>query len=302
MTVPTFQQLMLPLLTFLNDECEHGYAEAAGALKVALAVSDADLAELLPSGKQTKFMNRLYWAKVHLSKALLVETTTPKAFRLTKRGISLLNEKPETVGMQLLLKFPEYRAFRNGKQSASAALVPSEEVVEETPEEQLEAAYRTIRQNLEQALLTHVLKAPPAFFEQLVIDLLIAMGYGGSRRDAGRAVGKNSDGGIDGIISEDRLGLDIIYLQAKRWHSNVGSPEVRDFVGSLVGHSASKGVFLTTSSFSKDARDYVRKVPQKVILIDGSRLAELLVDYGIGVSDVIAYHVKKVDTDYFGTE
>jgi restriction system protein len=302
MTVPTFQQMMLPLLTFLQDGGEHDYAEAAAALKKALAVSDEDLAELLPSGKQTKFMNRLYWTKVHLSKALLVETTTPKKFRLTNRGVELLNEMPKTVGMQLLSRFPEYGVFRNGKQSASPTLAPNEDVMEETPEEQLEAAYRTIRQNLEQALLSYVLKAPPAFFEQLVIDLLIAMGYGGSRRDAGQAVGKNSDGGIDGIISEDRLGLDIIYLQAKRWQNTVGSPEVRDFVGSLVGHSASKGVFLTTSSFSKDARDYVRKVPQKVVLIDGSRLVELMVDYGIGVSDVIAYHVKKVDTDYFDAE
>jgi restriction system protein len=256
MSVPTFQQMMLPLLRFLEDGGEHNHTEAAEALRIALAVSETDLAELLPSGKQTKFMNRLYWAKVHLSKALLVETTALKKFRLTTRGKALLDEAPPSMGMQVLTQFPEYRAFRAGSYAGGTAQTQSAADVEadSTPEEQLEAAYDTIRIRLEQALIGQILKAPPAFFEQLVVDLLVAMGYGGSRSDAGRAVGKSADGGVDGIINEDRLGLDSIYLQAKRWQGPVGSPEVRDFVGSLVGHSATKGVFLTTSSFTKGKR------------------------------------------------
>ena len=170
------------------------------------------------------------------------------------------------------------------------------------PEEQLESAYQTIREELGQALIDQTLKCSPEFFEQLVVDLLLAMGYGGSRRDAGAAVGKTADGGIDGIIKEDRLGLDAVYIQAKRWQGTVGSPVVRDFVGSLVGHASNKGVLITTSKFSKEAEDYAKRIPQKVVLIDGIRLAGLMVDFGIGVSDVATYAIKRLDTDYFGLE
>lgn len=176
------------------------------------------------------------------------------------------------------------------------------EAAAQTPEEQLEAAYQNIRGQLSEDLVAQVMKCPPEFFEQLVVDLLLAMGYGGSRKDAGQAVGKTADGGIDGIIKEDRLGLDAVYIQAKRWEGTVGSPVVRDFVGSLVGHSANKGVLISTSRFSKDALEYAKRIPQKVVLIDGTMLAGLMIDFGIGVSDVATYAVKRLDADYFGLE
>lgn len=237
----------------------------------------------------------------------MIENTGRNRFRITPRGLSLLANEAGRIDNRTLAQFPEFQEFRGQHENVGGVEQPAQgqllaEAQAQTPEEQLEAAYQTIREQLAQALIGQVMLCSPAFFEQLVVDLLLAMGYGGSRRDAGQAVGKTADGGIDGIIKEDRLGLDAVYLQAKRWEGTVGSPVVRDFVGSLVGHAANKGVLITTSRFTRDAVDYAQRIPQKVVLIDGPMLAGLMIDFGIGVSDVATYAVKRLDTDYFGVE
>lgn len=259
---------------------------------------------MLPSGRQPRFKNRVDWAKAFLSKALVIEATERSRFRITKRGLDLLATNPSRIDNRTLSQYAEFQEFRsNHRDEGEAQPEPSvPETQNQTPEEQLENAYQSIRDDLESALIEQVLRCTPEFFEHLVVDLLLAMGYGGSRRDAGKAVGKTADGGIDGIIKEDRLGLDTVYLQAKRWQGSVGSPVVRDFVGSLVGHAANKGVLITTSKFTKDAEEYAQRIPQKVVLIDGQRLAGYMVDFGIGVSDVTTYALKRLDTDYFGLE
>jgi len=216
--------------------------------------------------------------------------------------MELLAKKPLKIDRSTLVQYPEFKLFsqQTGVSPPPAIAVQHEEA--ETPEERLESSYQSLRSELADRLLSQVMKASPSFFERLVVDVLVAMGYGGSRADAGKAVGQSGDGGVDGIIKEDRLGLDIVYVQAKRWEAAVGSPAVRDFVGSLVGHSASKGVLIATSRFSKDAEEYAKKIPQKVVLIDGPKLAALMIDFGVGVTTASTYTVKKLDLDYFGED
>lgn len=304
MPVPPFQDLFLPFLHYAADGNIHSSQDVAKHLAEHFHLSEEDIAEMLPSGRQNRFQNRVAWAKSFLGKALLIEPTGRNRFCITQRGRDLLSTNPSRVDNHTLSQYAEFQIFR-GKQSENGTSRPTELVTDPvalTPEEQLESAHQSIRDQLGQSLIAEVMKCSPVFFEKLVIDLLLAMGYGGSRSDAGEAVGKTADGGIDGIIKEDRLGLDIIYLQAKRWESTVGSPVVRDFVGSLVGHSAGKGVLITTSRFSREAQEYAKRVPQKIVLIDGDRLASLMVDFGIGVTDVASYTVKRMDADYFGLE
>jgi len=309
MPIPLFQDLFLPFLKYTADGQIHSTQDVAVYLADCLKLTPEEIAEVLPSGRQTKFSNRVAWAKSFLSKALVIDHTGRNRFHITQRGRDLLAEGHARIDNRTLSRFKEFQVFR-GQTEGSNGITPSEreqgqiagEVSEQTPEEQLESAYQSIREQLAQALIAQVMKCPPEFFEQLVVDLLLAMGYGGSRKDAGQAVGKTSDGGIDGIIKEDRLGLDAVYLQAKRWEGTVGSPEVRNFVGSLVGHAANKGVFITTSRFTREADEYVKRIQQKVVLIDGVRLAGLMIDFGIGVSDVATYSVKRLDTDYFELE
>jgi len=307
MPIPPFQDLFRPFLEFTSDGKIYSTQDVAAELSIKFELTPVEIAEVLPSGRQTKFHNRVAWAKSFLSKACAIENTGRNRFRITPRGLNLLNTVPGRIDNRTLAQFPEFQEFRGQHdnvidevQSGSNQLVV--EAQAQTPEEQLEAAYQTIREQLAQTLIAQVMQCTPSFFEQLVVDLLLAMGYGGSRRDAGQAVGKTADGGIDGIIKEDRLGLDAVYIQAKRWEGTVGSPVVRDFVGSLVGHSANKGVLITTSRFTKDAIDYAQRIPQKVVLIDGPMLAGLMVDFGVGVSDVTTYAVKRLDADYFGLE
>ena len=307
MPIPPFQVLFRPFLEYAADGEIRSTQDVAAALAQKFELSPEELAEVLPSGGQTRFYNRVAWAKSFLSKAGVIENTGRNRFRITPRGLNLLATEPGRIDNRTLAQFPEFQEFRGQHENGGLGAPPTQgqlltEEQAQTPEEQLEAAYQTIREQLAQALISQVMQCNPAFFEQLVVDLLLAMGYGGSRRDAGEAVGKTADGGIDGIIKEDRLGLDVVYIQAKRWEGAVGSPVVRDFVGSLVGHAASKGVLITTSRFTKDAIDYARRIPQKVVLIDGPMLAGLMVDFGIGVSDVATYAVKRLDTDYFGVE
>jgi restriction system protein len=261
--------------------------------------------ELLPSGQQAVFKNRVGWARSYLKKAGLIDTPKRGVFRISDRGIKVLAAKPERIDIKLLEQFPEFLEFRDatkaaGDNKADALATGSASHLAGTPEEAIETAYLGLRNQLALELLGVVLGCSPTFFEQLVVDLLVGMGYGGSRKDAGERIGQTGDGGIDGIIKEDHLGLDAIFIQAKRWQGTVGRPEIQKFVGALQGQRARKGVFITTSSFTADAIDYASRIDTKVVLIDGKALSNLMIDYGIGVSATATYVVKRIDSDYFG--
>ncbi len=300
MPVPDFQTIMLPLLRCFNDGQEHSVQDLMSTLTKQFDLSEDELNTLLPSGKQTVFYNRVGWARTYLTKAGLLEMSRRSYYRITQRGKQVLESNPSRIDKKFLEQFSEYVEFRerSGGRQRPKELGNHEE--EKTPEEILEDAYEEIRETLVQELLGLVKQSPPSFFERLVVKLLVKMGYGGSRRDAARAVGQVGDGGIDGIIDEDRLGLDTIYIQAKRWDDVVGRPEIQKFVGALVGKRAKKGIFITTSSFSKEAEIYVSSIDHKIVLIDGKRLEELMIDYDVGVTTVTTYQLKRVDSDYFG--
>jgi restriction system protein len=285
---------MLPVLRIAADEQEHVAAEAVQELAEQFRLSPDERRQLLPSGRQAIFDNRVGWARTYLTKALLLESTSRGRFRITKRGLQVLASAPSAINVRFLTQFPEFVEFRSPSRKAESQ--PDAEL--ETPEELLEVSYQNLRLSLAQDLLERVKKCSPPFFEQLVVDLLVAMGYGGSRKDAGQAVGQSGDGGVDGIIKEDKLGLDIVYIQAKRWEAAVGRPTVQAFAGSLEGQRARKGVL--TSQFTADAKDYVNRIEKKIILIAGEELAQLMIDYDVGVAGFATYDVKKVDLDYFG--
>ena len=301
MGVPDFQLLMLPLLRMAADGREHSLAEARDLLAADFKVSDAELQELLPSGRQPKFANRVAWAKSYLQQAGLLQTPRRAHFQITDRGRAVLKAPPPRIDIKFLEQYPEFVDFRTPKVEVATVLVdaPSVQAEPETPEEALEAAHQKMRLGLATELLSRVKSASPQFFENLVVELLVKMGYGGSRRDAGQAIGRAGDEGIDGVISEDRLGLDVVYLQAKKWDGTVGRPEIQRFVGALHGKRAKKGVFITTSAFSAEAVAYVEHIDPKVVLIDGRRLTELMIDFGVGVNTSATYDVKRVDSDYF---
>ena len=298
---------MLPLLRFARDENEHSLREATDILSNEFNLSETEREELLASGRKPIFYDRVGWAKTYLSQAKILESTRRGFFKITKRGIDLLNQNLQTINDKTLQQFPEFREFvsrKNKKSVKSIEKAVTENLVQiiNTPEESLETAYQTIRLNLANEILETVKTCTPTFFERLVVELLVAMGYGGTLQDAGKAVGKSGDGGIDGIIKEDRLGLDVIYLQAKRWEGNVSRPEIQKFAGALLGNQARKGVFITTSDFTKEARDYVKTISSNIILINGEELAELMIDYNVGVSVATTYEIKKIDSDYFSEE
>lgn len=297
MPVPDFQSLMLPLLRLAADGAEHSMAEARSHLAAHFKLSDADLEELVPSGRQTRYGNRVSWARSYLHQARLLGIPRRGHFQITDLGRELLKTPPPRIDIKLLEQYPSFLEFRSRKESPPGTAAPPES--EETPEEALEAAHQTMRASLASELLGRVKECHPQFFERLVVELLLAMGYGGARSDAGRAIGKSGDEGIDGVISEDRLGLDVVYLQAKKWDGTVGRPEIQKFVGALHGKRAKKGVFITTGSYSTEASAYVEHIDPKIVLIDGRRLAEFMIDFGIGVSEVRIYRVKRLDQDYF---
>jgi restriction system protein len=308
LAVPGFQELMLPFLTICSDGRERTVSEVGEALAGQLNLSADDLRETLSSG-QTKLYNRTAWVKSYFGKAGLLDFPSRGKFRITNRGVDLLKTNPETIRIKTLDQFPEFVEFRSKSADVEGEprILNASQGEEEstTPEERLENGYQELRDQLASNLLEAILKNPPSFFEQLVVDLLVAMGYGGSRKDAGQALGRTGDGGIDGIIKEDKLGLDIIYLQAKRYAVDnvVASREVRDFTGSLEGHGAQKGVLITTSGFTKDGIDFVRRLQQKkIVLIDGEKLAQLMIDNNIGVATTTTYAIKKIDLDYFDME
>lgn len=307
MSVPDFQTMMLPLLKIAGDGQEHTLSEAIETLAQQFKLTDADRRELLPSGKQSKFVNRVGWSATYLRKTKLLEGTGKGRFRITERGQTELRLSPQRIDLRYLDKYPELADFRRAAQPGDAAGSTSNgteavEVTSQTPREVLEASYQLIRRELAQDLLERIKQKPPVFFERLVVELLVAMGYGGSLKDAGQAVGRSGDGGIDGVIKEDKLGLDFIYIQAKRWDSTVGRPVVQAFAGALDEQKARKGVIITTSNFSQEAHAYVKRIERKIVLIDGEQLAQLMIDYNVGVAEEQTYTVKKIDLDYFGDE
>jgi len=305
MAVPDYQSVMLPLLRFAgekNDETSTG--EAVEVLAKEFGLTDEDLKEMLPSGIQSTFVNRVGWASTYMKKAGLLEATRRGYYRITPRGQELLKKQPKAINVKLLKQYPEFLEFqqlkgtRSGdRESSSRATL---DVTTATPSEALETAYVNLRDELADELLARLKKSSPSFFERVVVELLVKMGYGGSRADAGKAIGKTGDGGIDGIIKEDKLGLDVVYIQAKRWENNpVGSPDVMQFAGALQAQKANKGIFITTSRFTDDARSYVSQIGSKIVLIDGEQLTSLMIEHDVGVSTVSMYPVKKIDTDYF---
>jgi restriction system protein len=305
MAVPDYQSLMLPLLQFAAKMgSETSTSEAVEALAKALALSQEDLKEMLPSGIQSAFVNRVGWASTYMKKAGLLEATRRGYFQITERGRELIRHKPKVINVKLLKQYPEFVEFQQLKGTRGGdAASEAEEITNHataTPSEALEVAYANLRDELADELLARLKKTSPAFFERVVVELLVKMGYGGSRADAGRAIGRSGDGGIDGIIKEDKLGLDVVYIQAKRWDNNpVGRPEVMQFAGALQAQRANKGIFLTTSRFTGDARGYVSQIGSKIVLIDGEQLTSLMIEHDVGVSTVSLYPVKKVDSDYF---
>ena len=255
--------------------------------------------ELLASGRQPVFYNRVGWAKMYMQKAGLLESPKRAAFRITDLGLKILKQEPAEINVKFLEQFDDFRAFRALRHDGEKDTTQEKEESGQTPEEALEAAYQGLRNELADDLLQQLRSSPPSLFEKTVVSLLVKMGYGGSLRDAGRAIGKSGDEGIDGIIKEDRLGLDIIYIQAKRWDNTVGRPEIQKFAGALQGQRARKGVFITTSDFSREAHEYASRIDTKIILIDGDQLTEFMIDYNLGVTPMAAYEVKKLDSDYF---
>ena len=299
MTIPDYQSIMLPLLKLAGDRQEHSLREVIEALADEFYLTDEERKELLPSGRQATFDNRVGWARTYLKKAGLLESIKRGYFQITERGLDVLKQNPPEIDNAFLRQFPEFIEFQTPRDKKRIEQDVSDT---QTPEEEIEAAYQGVRQELVTELLQTIGSCSPAFFERLVIDLLVKMGYGGTRKDAGQAVGRSGDGGIDGIIKEDRLGLDIVYIQAKRWDNPVGRPEIQKFAGALQGQRARKGIFITTSAFPQSAQDYVSRIDSKIVLIDGNTLAQLMIDYNIGVAPVTSYELKRVDTDYFTEE
>ncbi|MBI4388797.1 MAG: restriction endonuclease [Nitrospinae bacterium] len=304
MAIPDFQTIMLPLLQFLDDEREHSMREAVDALAIHFQLTEEERRHLLPSGRQSKFANRVHWARLYIGKAQLVDFPGRGIIRISQRGLDVLRQNPDGIETNYLKQFPEFATWHRGASNNDS--VSTRPIVEsprqETPVEALENGYQILRQNLALELLSKIKKCSPSFFERLVVDLLVKMGYGGSVRDAGSAIGGRGDEGIDGVIKEDRLGLDVIYLQAKRWEATVGRPDIQKFAGALQGQRAKKGVFIATSDFSRDALDFAKNIDSKIVLIDGEKLAQLMIDYNLGVSNVAVYEVKKIDSDYFEEE
>lgn len=305
MAIPDFQSTMQPLLTVVNDGQVYQFRDVIERVKDHFQLSDQELQQKLSSGKQTIIKSRVGWARTYLTKAGLLESPGRGLTRITQRGLDALAQTEQPVRVKFLRQFPEFIAFHKAKPKSPAEtanhVVDSDS--QSTPEEKLEEANSELNLALTGELLDTIKGASPDFFEQLVVDLMISMGYGGSRKEAGQATQYTADGGIDGIIKEDPLGLNMIYLQAKRYsESTVGRPEIQKFAGALDMQRAKKGVFITTSKFSTDAREFVGMIEKRIILIDGAQLASLMVDHGLGVSTKQVYEIKQIDIDYFNED
>lgn len=301
MPIPDYQTIMLPLLQFAGDGNIHTLSESRAHLSTLFALTEEEKEELLPSGRQRKFDNRVAWAKVYLEQAGLLLSPKRGQYHITEEGKSLLKAKPTKIDISTLERYEKFINFRDSSKKSTSSKTEQKAVVEdiETPEEVLEKSFQSIQKELASALLEQVKNCSPSYFENVVVELLLKMGYGRNRIEAGKAIGKSGDEGIDGIISEDRLGLEAIYIQAKRWAGTVGRPEIQKFVGALHGKRARKGVFITTGTYSNEARDYVAHIDPRVVLIDGVQLAEYMIEHNLGVTTKAVYEVKRIDADYF---
>jgi restriction system protein len=304
MSIPDFQTIMLPFLEFAQDKKEHSTTEALEKLSEKFKLTKEELNTFLPSGNQKIFYNRVFWTKAYLKMAGLIENTKRAHFKITERGIEALKSKPDKINLKFLRQYPDFREMQENwkKEREDDETVNIEISTSQTPEEALENNYQKIRKTLSQELLTKIKKCSPQFFEKLVIDLLVKMGYGGSIREMGEVIGKPGDEGIDGIIKEDKLGLDIIYVQAKRWENPVSRPEIQKFVGALAGQGAKKGIFITTGKLTSEAQSFKPQNETKIVAIDGEQLTQYMIDYNLGLSSTMVYEIKKIDTDYFEEE
>lgn len=292
MAIPTQQEILLPLLKEISDEAEHHVNDVVDSLINRFNLSEEERNRQYPSGNDNVFRNRVRFARAFLIKFGIIESTKRGYIKISYIGIDVLKRNPSKIDTDFLNQLPGVPAIKKEENGEEAIDIKN-------PSDLLEKGYQNIRKNLAHDILNVAKQCSPYFFEKLVVELLVKMGYGGFANGAGRVVGRSGDGGIDGIIKEDKLGLDVIYIQAKKWEGSVGEPVIRNFVGSLARHNANKGVIITTSNFTTEAREYIKHIPHRVILIDGGLLSQLLIDYDIGVSKIISYDVKKIDSDYF---
>ncbi|ODT47767.1 restriction endonuclease [Devosia sp. 63-57] len=306
MAIPDYQTLMLPVLV-LASEGEQRVGDITDRIASQFGLTEAEREQLLPSGRQRILHNRIHWAKFYMSKAGLISSPARGRFVATEAGKALLATNPAKIDVALLMREPTFREFYRNETGAEAVATSAtvnagtSDLAEATPEEQIETAYQSVQAALRADLLERIIQNSPSFFEQLIVDLLVAMGYGGSHKNAAAQLGRSGDGGVDGVINEDRLGLDRVYVQAKRYAegNTVGRPDIQAFVGSLVGLGATKGVFVTTSSFSQQARDFVRHLSQRVVLLDGNDLTGLMIEHNVGVRVSRAIEFKRLDEDFF---
>ena len=290
MAIPTQSKILLPLLKAASDGAEHHVNEVIDLLANHFHLSDNEKNQQYPSGNDNVFRNRVRFARSFLVRVGLLEHPKRGYIKISHKGLEALKINSSQIDPDFLKQLPGLEPLSWGKEK---------EVDIQNPSDLLEYGYQNILRSLSQEILEVVKKCSPRFFEKLVVELLLKMGYGGFANDAGKVIGQSGDGGIDGIIKEDKLGLDVIYIQAKRWENVVGEPVIRDFVGSLVKNHANKGVIITPSRFTNDAKEYVKNIPHRVILIDGEMLAHFMIDGDIGVSKIISYDIKKIDSDYF---
>lgn len=295
---------MLPLLKLSSDGLEHSSKQSIEKLSDELKLTKEEKETLYPTKGGPVFYDRVHWALSYLKNAGLIDGTRRGFFKITQRGVSVLKQEPIDIDVKFLKQFPEFNDFLNRSREDkdeydSHRKIDREGIIGKTPEEIMEDGYHLIRENLIRELLENVKKSSPIFFERLVVELLVAMGYGGSIKEAGLAIGKTGDEGIDGIIKEDILGLDAIYIQAKKWDGTIGRPEIQKFAGALQGQRAKKGIFMTTGNFSQDAKEYISKIDSKIVLVDGIQLGEYLIDNNIGITTEKTYQIKKINSDYF---
>ncbi len=302
MAVPDYQTLMRPLLAILEDGEQHSLSQLHDQLSVEFNLTDEDIAEKISSGRQTVMRNRVGWARTYMHKAGLLSLPERGFCQITDEGRKVLSQQIERINIRFLRQYPSFQEFVKPKESSSTQQTVEVES-NATPEEQMMMAHNALNQSLSEDLLSVIKEGSPQFFEQLVVDLMLAMGYGGARKEAGKATQYSNDGGIDGIINEDVLGLDTIYLQAKKYtEGTIGRPDIQSFAGALDMRKAKKGVFITTSQFSKDAIEYVGLIEKSIVLIDGQKLAELMIQYDLGVATKQTYAIKQIDSDYFSDE
>ena len=306
--IPDYQSLMLPVLR-LAHERETSVADAVERIAKEFGLSDSERSELLPSGRQSVLANRVHWAKTYLKQAGLLDSVRRGIFKITRRGEETLKQNLPAIDLSYLEQFPEYRAFKERSrpsQKRASVNSPDEQAAEETatPEDNLRSAHKQVLAELKSELLQRVQNAKPDFFERLIVGLLTKIGYGGSVENAGKAIGRSGDGGVDGLIDQDVLGLDRVYVQAKRYASTnvVGPGMIRDFFGALDRQRANKGVFVTTSSFSKEALTTARELSKRIVLIDGWELADLMVRFNVGCQNEETFALQRVDEDFFEGE